>query len=249
LHLIDGRWIMYFAAGPSGGGEDVFRIRTHALVCDGKDPMTGRWSVLGQLQTPWDSFNLDSTVFVHRGVRYLAWAQREPGIDTNSNVYIAPLATPLTLGARPARLTVPTLPWEIRGFKVAEAPALLARNGRLFMTYSASATDDRYCMGLLTARDDADIMDPAAWTKSPVPVFVSDPDAGVWGPGHNSFTVDERGRDMLVYHARDYRAIKGDPLFDPNRHTRVQPFGFRADGTPDFGKPVRIGALPARPLR
>jgi GH43 family beta-xylosidase len=144
---------------------------------------------------------------------------------------------------------VPTLPWEIRGFKVAEAPALLARNGRLFMTYSASATDDRYCMGLLTARDDADIMDPAAWTKSPVPVFVSDPDAGVWGPGHNSFTVDERGRDMLVYHARDYRAIKGDPLFDRNRHTRVQPFGFRADGTPDFGKPVRIGALPARPLR
>jgi GH43 family beta-xylosidase len=249
LHLIDGRWIMYFAAGPSGGGEDVFRIRTHALVCDGKDPMTGRWSVLGQLQTPWDSFNLDSTVFVHRGVRYLAWAQREPGIDTNSNLYIAPLATPLTLGARPARLTVPTLPWEIRGFKVAEAPALLARNGRLFMTYSASATDDRYCMGMLTARDDADIMDPKSWTKSPVPVFVSSPANNVWGPGHNSFTTDERGRDMLVYHARDYRAIKGDPLFDPNRHTRVQPLGFKRDGTPDFGVPVRNGPLPARPMR
>ena len=69
LHLIDGRWIMYFAAGPSGGGEDVFRIRTYALVCDGQDPMTGSWSVLGQLETPWDSFNLDSTVFVHRGTR------------------------------------------------------------------------------------------------------------------------------------------------------------------------------------
>ena len=243
LHRIDGRWIMYFAAGPSGGGEDVFRIRTYAIACDGADPMTGRWSILGQLQTPWDSFTLDSTSFVHRGTRYLAWAQREPGIETNSNLYLAPLATPLTLAAKPARLSVPTLPWEVQGFKVNEAPAVLERHGRLFLTYSASATDARYCMGMLTARADADIMDPAAWSKSPVPVFASSPANNVWGPGHNSFTVDERGRDMLVYHARDYRDIKGDPLFDPNRHTRVQRIAYRADGTPDFGVPVRNGAL------
>ncbi|MFS0774091.1 glycoside hydrolase family 43 protein [Sphingomonas sp. 1P08PE] len=243
LHLIDGRWIIYFAAGPSGGGEDVFRIRTYAIVCDGPDPMAGKWAVLGQLQTPWDSFNLDSTSFVHRGTRYLAWAQREPGIDTNSNLYLAPLATPLTLAAKPSRLTVPTLAWETQGFKVAEAPAVLARNGRLFMTYSASATDARYCMGMLTARADADIMDPAAWTKSPTQVFASSAANGVWGPGHNSFTVDERGRDMLVYHARDYREIKGDPLFDPNRHTRVQPIAYRPDGSPDFGVPAKNGPL------
>ena len=243
LHLIDSRWIMYFAAGPSGGGADVFRIRTHALACDGPDPMTGAWSVLGQLRTPWDTFTLDSTSFVHRGMRYLAWAQREPGIETNSNLYLAPLATPLTLAAAPARLTMPTLPWEVQGFKVAEAPALLERHGRLFMTYSASATDARYCMGMLTARADADIMDPAAWAKSPVPVFVSSPANNVWGPGHNSFTVDERGRDMLVYHARDYKEITGDPLFDPNRHTRVQPIRYRVDGSPDFGMPVRNGPL------
>src|SRR3982750_238251 len=42
LHLIDGKWVMYFAAGPSGGGEDVFRIRTYAIECDGADPMTGK---------------------------------------------------------------------------------------------------------------------------------------------------------------------------------------------------------------
>ena len=243
LHLIDGKWIMYFAAGPSGGGADVFRIRTYAVVCDGSDPMTGKWLVLGQLQTPWDTFNLDSTSFVHRGVRYLAWAQREPGIETNSNLYLAPLATPLTLAAKPTRLTVPTLPWEVQGFKVAEGAAPLIRNGRIFMTYSASATDARYCMGMLTAPDEADLMDPAVWTKSPDPVFQSSPENNVWGPGHNSFTVDERGRDMMVYHARDYRVITGDPLFDPNRHTRVQPVRYRPDGSPDFGVPVRNGLL------
>jgi GH43 family beta-xylosidase len=243
LHLIDGKWVMYFAAGPSGGGEDVFRIRTYAIECDGADPMTGKWSVLGQLQTAWDTFTLDSTSFVHRGRRYLAWAQREPGIETNSNLYIAPLATPLTLAAKPARLSVPTLDWEVQGFKVNEAPAVLARNGRLFMTYSASATDTRYCMGMLSCRDGADIMEPANWTKSPVPVFKTSRENKVFGPGHNSFTVDERARDVLVYHGRDYEKITGDPLFDPNRHTRMQYFRYHADGTPDFGVPVANGPL------
>jgi GH43 family beta-xylosidase len=234
LHWIDGRWIMYFAAGPSGGGADVFRIRTFALRCDGADPMTGRWEVLGQLQTPWDTFTLDATSFVHRSTRYLAWAQREPGIETNSNIYLAPLATPLTLAAAPARLTVPTLPWEVRGYKVAEAPALLARNGKLFLTYSASATDARYCLGMLTAPADAEIMDPTVWRKSPQPVFATSAADHRYGPGHNSFTVDTEGRDVLIYHARDYAEIKGDPLFDPNRHTRAQYFSYSANGMPNF---------------
>lgn len=243
LHRIDGTWIMYFAAGPSGGGADVFRIRSYAIACAGADPMTGSWSVLGPLALPWDTFNLDSTSFVHRGTRYLAWAQQEPGIETNSNLYLAPLATPLTLAARPVRLSVPELDWETRGYKVNEAPAVLARHGRLFMTYSASATDARYCLGMLTVRDDVDIMDAKAWRKSPVPVMTSSPAHKVYGPGHNSFTVDERGRDMLVFHARDYETIKGDPLFDPNRHTRVQPIVYRADGTPVFNPPVANGPL------
>jgi len=224
----------------------VFRIRTYAVVCDGPDPMKGKWRVLGKFQSPFDGFNLDSTSFVHRGVRYFCWAEREPGIETNSNLYLAPMKTALTLAAKPVRLAVPTLDWEVRGFKVAEAPAVLARNGRLFMTYSASATDARYCLGMLTCRDDADIMNPANWVKSPEPVFVSSRATNVYGPGHNSFVVDEQGRDVLVYHGRDYEAIKGDPLFDPNRHTRVQRIYYREDGTPDFGIPVGNGPVPDR---
>lgn len=243
LHQIDGRWHMYFAAGDAG---EPFHIRTYVLRCLDRDALTGRWELLGQLQTPWDSFTLDSTVFSHRGVRYLCWAQQEPGIKTNSNLYLAPLATPTTLARPPVRLTVPTLPWEIEGFKVAEAPAILARNGRLFLAYSASATDARYCLGLLTADEGADLMSPDAWSKSQTPVFVSSEETGVYGPGHNSFTVDEQGRDVLVFHGRDYKTIQGDPLFDPNRHTRVQRLYYHPDGTPDFGVPVGAGEIPDR---
>ena len=243
LHEIDGRWHMYFAAGDAG---EPFHIRTYVLRCLDKDALTGRWEMAGQFQTPWDTFTLDSTVFSHKGVRYLLWAQQEPGIKTNSNLYLAPMATPTTLAKPPARLTVPTLDWEIRGFKVAEGPAPLVRNGKVFISYSASATDDRYCLGLLTADVDADLMSPDAWSKSPEPVFVSSEETRVWGPGHNSFTVDEQGGDVLVYHGRDYQKIQGDPLFDPNRHTRVQRLYYKADGTPDFGVPVGAGAVPDR---
>lgn len=243
LHRIDGRWHIYFAAGDS---DDRFRIRTYVLRCDGADALDAPWSMLGQFEAPWDSFNLDSTIFEHKGTRYISWAQHEPGIATNSNLYLAPLASPTRLARPPVRLTVPTLPWEIQGFKVAEGPAPLARNGRLFLTYSASATDARYCLGLLTADADADIMRAEAWTKSPEPVFVSSPVTQVYGPGHNSFTVDEQGRDVIVYHGRDYERIEGDPLYDPNRHTRVQRIYYHADGTPDFGIPVGNGEVPDR---
>jgi GH43 family beta-xylosidase len=246
LHLVDGKWVMYFAAGPSGGGEDVFRIRTYAIVCDGADPMTGKWSVLGEFKMPWDSFNLDSTSFVHKGQRYFAWAQREEGIDTNSNLYLAPMKDALTLSAEPVRLTVPTLDWETRAYKVAEAPAVLVKNGRLFMTYSASGTGAVYCLGMLTIDENANLMDPKAWTKSQKPVFATNVETSVYGPGHNSFTVDEHGNDILVYHGRDYEKIEGDPLLNPDRHTRVQRIYYDAKGAPDFGVPVGNGALPER---
>lgn len=89
-------------------------------------------------------------------------------------------------------------------------------------------------------------MNPDAWIKSQRPVFVSSAATSVYGPGHNSFTVDEQGHDVLVYHGRDYEKIDGDPLFDPNRHTRIQRLYFRPDGAPDFGIPVGNGALPDR---
>jgi hypothetical protein len=51
---------------------------------------------------------------------------------------------------------------------------------------------------------------------------------------------------VLVYHARDYRDIVGDPLYDPNRHTRIQRLNWNPDGTPDLGVP-HGGAGPITP--
>jgi hypothetical protein len=115
------------------------------------------------------------------------------------------------------------------------------------MTYSASATDANYCLGLLTASASADLLNPASWTKSPSPVFTSSDATGQYGPGHNSFTVSEDGlSDILVYHDRNYRDINGDPLNDPNRRTRLQKVYYNSDGSPNFGIPVADGPTPYR---
>ncbi len=93
-------------------------------------------------------------------------------------------------------------------------------------------------MGLLTADENSDLLDPKSWVKTPVPVFQTCEENGQYGPGHNSFTVSEDGtQDLIVFHARSYKEIVGDPLYDPNRHARVQAISWRADGTPDFGVP------------
>ncbi len=244
LQFLDGRWFLYFGAGRAG---DPFRVRMQVMECRAADPRTTDWTPPTRITTAWDTFALDATVFEHRGVRYLAWAQSEPGISTNSNLYVSRMSSPATLTGPQVRLSVPTYAWETRGgVRVNEGPAVIIRNGRVFLSYSASAVDANYCLGLLTASDSADLLDPASWVKSPDPVFVTNPVTGQYGPGHNQFTTAPDGSDLLVYHARPYGPITGDPLFDPNRHTRVQKLYWNADGTPDFGIPLADGPLPVR---
>jgi GH43 family beta-xylosidase len=242
IHRIDGKWYVYFTAGRS---DDIWAIRLYALENASVDPTQGTWQEKGKIATNFESFTLDATTFEHGGQRYLVWAQRplEPK-GAGTDIYIARMKNPWSIDGPQVSISSPTLEWETRGFKVNEAPAVIVRNGRVFISYSASATDANYCMGLLSAPADAELLKAESWTKSAQPVFVTSEQNRQYGPGHNSFLLAEDGKtDLLVYHARSYPKITGDPLQDPNRHTRVQPFSWRADGTPDFGAPVADGSL------
>ncbi len=231
---MDGAWVIYFAAGDA---EDVWRIRMYALINKSSDPTTGTWEELGQVKTARESFSLDATSFVHKGQRYYLWAQRDAEETVNSAIYIAKQLSPTKIGPVETKITMPTLDWEIQGFKVNEGPAVIVRNGKVFVSYSASATDHRYAMGLLWADENADLLDPKSWHKSPKPVFWTNEKLNRYGPGHNSFIVAEDGKtDVLVYHARDYMGLHGDPLSDPNRHTYLRTLKWTKDGMPDFGQ-------------
>jgi GH43 family beta-xylosidase len=241
LHFIDGKWYIYFAAGEA---ENPWHIRIYVLENPAANPLDGSWTERGRLATEHDTFSLDATTFEHKGQRYLIWAQRDPEFGGNSSLFIAALETPWSIKPPQVAISHPEYLWESIGFKVNEGPAVLKCNGRIFLTYSASATDCNYCMGMLVAGENADLLDPRSWWKSPTPVFMSSPPNGQYGPGHNSFTVSEDGKtDLLVYHARNYQAIDGDPLENPDRHARIQPILWRQDGFPYFGEPVRDGLL------
>ncbi|MFD1804113.1 family 43 glycosylhydrolase [Mixta tenebrionis] len=238
IHYINGQWVIYFAAAPSREIKaGLFQHRMYALTCDDADPLSGRWEDRGRIQTPLDSFSLDATTFQHQDKQWYLWAQKDPAIPGNSNLYLAELENPWTLKGKPVMLSRPEYEWECAGFSVNEGPAAIFHGQRLFISYSASATDENYCLGLLWIDINEDPLQPARWNKSARPVFTTSWENRQYGPGHNSFTVDEAGNDLLVYHARNYTEIEGDPLWDPNRHTRIKTIRWDAGGMPDFGVP------------
>lgn len=241
IHYINNTWYIYFAAGST---EDIWAIRIYIMENTSADPSEGTWEEKGKLQTALDDFALDATTFEHNGTRYLVWAEEGPDEGKDSNIYIAEMSNPWTLTGPQVMISTPEYDWEQKGYRVNEGPAVLKRNGKIFITYSASATDANYCMGLLTADGTSVLLDAASWTKSPEPVFQSSDVSSQYGPGHNSFTLSAGDtEDILIYHARNYKDIVGEPLDNPDRHTRAQVFTWNADGTPYFGIPVADGAV------
>jgi GH43 family beta-xylosidase len=240
IHFVAGKWYVYFSAGE--GGKPWDSIRIFAIENAAADPFAGEWTERGQIKTKWDSFSLDATTFEHKGVRYFVWTQVEPG-KLGSIIMIAKMDSPTSVTGEQVVLSRPQYAWEKQGFWVNEGPSVLVRKGKVFITYSASATDHNYCMGLLTAAAEANLLDPKSWAKSAEPVLQSNAATSQYGPGHNSFTTTPDGQtDILVYHSRNFKDIPGgNALANADRATRAQVLQWKPDGTPDFGVPVADG--------
>jgi GH43 family beta-xylosidase len=238
IHYLDGKWYVYFAASEV---DDIWKLRPYVLECKGQNPLEDEWIELGQMQAADDDFktfvdfSLDGTVFENNGKRYFCWAEKTGGQFAASNLYLAEMESPIKLKTAQFMLTTPDYDWERIDFWVNEGPAVLKNNGKIYITFSASATGACYCMGMMEADQNSDLLDRNSWKKSRYPVLETDYERKIFGPGHNSFTVAEDGTTPLsIYHARDYEEIVGDPLYDPNRHARVMIVKFDETGKPKF---------------
>ncbi len=235
LHYLCGEWYIYFAAGEH---DDIWKIRPFVLKCLGQDPMNDEWVECGKIQCAdsdiysFRAFSLDGTILEHKGELYYIWAEKvSVGIQI-SNIYIAKMESPLKLSTDQVLLTTPDYDWERVAIWVNEGPAIIKHDGRIFVTYSASATGEEYCMGMLSIPEDGDLLDPKQWKKERFPVLKSDASYLKFGPGHNSFTEDEDGRPVCVFHARPYAEIVGNPLRDPNRHCNLMYVEWDENGFP-----------------
>lgn len=238
LHRIQNKWYIYFGAAPNDGqSDDTFNHRIFCLENEAEDPTTGTWVERGKVETGMDTFSLDATSFELNGSQYLVWGQQDLDIPGHSNLYIARMENPWTLATSPVMLAKPEYDWECIRFKVCEGPAVITHGDRIYITYSASGTGPEYAMGMLTADLDADLLDAASWSKSPNPVFTTNAEAHMYGPGHNSFTkAEDDVTDVMVYHVRNYTEIVGDPLYEPNRQACAKTISWGPEG-PIFGKP------------
>jgi GH43 family beta-xylosidase len=228
IHFIDNHFCIYFAAKSADSLDHTIEPhKIYVLRCNGANPLTDVWVEEGSIFTGWTSFSLDATTFNYEGSNFLVWAQMADPKESNSNIYIARMQDYKTVELPAVCLSKPTYEWEIIGHKVNEGPAVIQKDSKLYLTYSASATDSNYCVGLLTLEVGANPLDPNKWKKSKMPIAATDEKNNEYGPGHNSFTISEDGKEILfVYHARDFKEIQGDPLYDTNRHTRIRKFDF-----------------------
>ena len=237
LHYLDGKWYIYYAGGDI---DDVWAIRPYILECADQDPMTGNWVEKGKMtraeedEFSFEAFSLDGTVFENRGKHYYIWAEKVGVGKQISNLYIAEMENPCKLKTVQVLLTTPDYDWERIGFWVNDGPAVIHHDGKIYMTYSASETGAAYCMGMLSISEDADLLDPAMWKKERYPVLETNAEKGIYGPGHNSFTEDEQGNPIMVYHARTEEKIEGNPLYNPNRHAMLMKLTWGEDGRPVF---------------
>jgi GH43 family beta-xylosidase len=244
LHYLRGKWYAYFTATD---GPDQNR-RIFCIESKTNDPM-GEYTWKGKVEPPGENFYaIDGTVWERPTDKklFFLWSGRDPeATGSAQNIYIAPMSDPYTVSGKRVRLSTPEFDWERKGWLVNEGPEVLFKNGKTFVVYSASGgTTPDYALGLLS-NPTSDLLNAANWKKSPVPVFsqYDGPDGHVYTPGHNGFFQSPDGREWwIMYHGKETK----DGTWG-GRHARAQKFTWRADDSPDFGKPIPAGIALAVP--
>jgi hypothetical protein len=191
---------------------------------------------------PNNGWAIDGAVLKLNGALYFHYSAFHA--DGLQSLYIAPMSSPTSVSAHGTRISAPTLAWERQGQPVNEGSFALQRDGRTFLTYSASycGTAD-YKLGMLEYRG-GDPLAASSWTKFANPIFQRNNANGVYGPGHHSFFTSPDGTETwIAYHANS-SASQG---CGTTRTTRVQKISWNADGTPNLGVPVSTSTVLAGP--
>ena len=237
FHMIGGEaYILFAVSGHVWGPQcHMMKLRKGGRIIrpeDWEDPIP----VVRMDGTPLsaDGITLDMTYIRAGSGSYMAWSYRRhigTPRDTGSMLYIAPVSErePWRLTGEPVLLSRPLYGWEnVAGTINNEGPHALVRGRKVYLTYSGGSADSyTYALGMLTADGDDDLTDTGAWTKSTAPVLTFRSVAGEYGPGHNSFFVNDLGETMIAYHAET--DIHGHLRCDGIRRVH-----FRKDGTPYF---------------
>jgi len=224
IHCIDGRWYIYVCA--DDGKNETHRM--YVLSCDTPD---GNYIMEGKLASTTDEWAIDGTVANINGELYLIWSGWKNSSGEEQYLYIAHMNSPTEIDGERHLISTPSFRWEKQGLALNEGPAVLQKDGRVYIVYSASGSwTEHYCLGMLTLVG-SNPLNRSSWYKNPLPVFRSTDDT--FGVGHCSFVTSKDGEyNYIVYHGMSER----DGGWS-GRSERIQRFSF-VKGYPVFGKPI-----------
>ena len=263
LHFLRGKWYIYFAADAGTNASHRIWVTGERLRRSARRRMAHE----GQSRRPTDRWAIDATVF-EQATRVSTWSG-PVGRATSTARRASTSPNSATRGRSRAprvRISTPEYPWEKVGdlkppprprrksrpqpvdplhVDVNEGPEILRHGGRIFLVYSAAGCwTDYYSLGMLTADGRQRPAGSRLVEEKPLPVFWQSPQAGAYGTGHGSFFPSPDGsQSWMLYHANP-EAGQG---CGRQRSPRAQPFTWKPDGTPDFGRPVAVGAAIPRP--
>lgn len=170
------------------------------------------------------------------GQWYAVWSGLQANATTDGTVqhlYAAKMSSPTHISGHRVRISSPDASWK-KGTELdlQEGPEFLSHDSQLFIVYSTRESWLRdYKLGMLHVRDPNVALTDTANIEKSGPVFSGS--GTVYGVGHASFTTSLGGKEpWIVYHS------KVDTVPGWNRVIRLQKFGWKSDGTPDFGTPV-----------
>ncbi len=239
IHKVGGELYIFFSANPG----EAWNVQSHVMRFKGGEldrkenwerPVLFQNKDGGPLSEALGEFGgitLDMTTFQVNGVQYVSWAQRDFGRQSGSVLCIGTVdpSTPWKLTSNPTVICRPDYGWDNNdNTPVDEGPYAILRDGQVFLTFSGSLVGATYCVGLLRADMDGNLLDAKNWSKSNFPILYARAVEGEAGPGHNSYTTDAAGNLVFVYHARPVDA--NGNIGSRNAGLRTVHFG--ADGEP-----------------
>jgi Predicted beta-xylosidase len=234
IQFIQGKWYIYFAAD-DGQNENH---RMFVLEADTDDPM-GSYTFKGQVTDDSNKWAIDGLAMELDGKLYFVWSGWEGDINVQQNTYIAPMSDPLTISGPRVLLSEPDLEWEKAGGPpyINEGHSILHHNGQVHIVYSgAGSWTPFYALGMLSLKEGADPLVASNWTKAQEPILKMDEEAGVYGPGHNSFVSSPDGTEQwIVYHATTAPTDGWG-----NRKARAQKLEWDEAGSLQIGKPLSL---------
>ena len=255
---MDNKWYIYCAA--DDGNIDNRQI--YVLENESPDPMKGEFVMKGRISTDKNNnLAIHANPFEHNGKRYLIWCGWETRriYQETQCIYIAEMKNPWTLASDRILISKPEYEWECQWISVDgnktgypihvnEAPQFFRSKNKdkLLIYYSASGNwTPYYCVGLLTADANSDLLNPNSWKKSLEPVFKQAPENHVYGPGSLCFIPSpDKIEWYILYHARN--ALRDMFVLD-GRTTRIQKIEWDENGIPILGIPQKESTLLQKP--